>query len=117
MGSNRYWHGARLTQWANDWVALWTGGKGNFVMTAMEDQGVALALFRLSKLGRVDFQRVLFLRTASNYCEPAPKQTVVQSLTAEYAGGGPAFEAAWRVGSVVVHDILDHWDKYAAKAP
>jgi purine nucleoside permease len=117
MGSNRYWHGATLTKWANDWVALLTGGQGNFVMTAMEDQGVATALSRLAKMGRVDFQRVLFLRTASNYCMPAPGQNVVQSLTAEYAGGLPAFEAEWRVGSVVVHDILDHWDTYAAKAP
>jgi purine nucleoside permease len=117
LGSNRYWHGVRLTQWANDWVRLWTNGRGNFVMTAMEDHGVALALSRLAKMNRVDFQRVLVLRTASNYCRPAPKQTVVQSLTAEYAGGLPAFEAAWRVGSIVVHDIVNHWDKYDAKAP
>ncbi len=115
LGSNRYWHGVALTKWANDWVKLMTGGKGNFVMTAMEDQGVAVALFSLNKMGKVDFQRVLFLRTASNYCMPAPKQNVVSSLTAEYAGGVPAFEAAWRVGSVVVHDIVDHWDDtYAA---
>jgi purine nucleoside permease len=117
LGCNRYWHGVRLTHWANDWVRIWTEGRGNFVMTAMEDQGVATALFRLSTTGRVDFQRVLFLRTASNYCMPAPRQGVVQSLTAEYAGGLPAYEAAWRVGSVVVHDILDHWDSYEAKAP
>jgi purine nucleoside permease len=117
IGSDRYWHGARLAQWANDWVKLWTGGKGNFVMTAMEDHGVAEALTRLSKMGRVDFQRVLFLRTASNYCLPAPKQGVVDSLTAEYAGEVPAYEAAWRVGHVMIRDILDHWDTYAAKAP
>ena len=98
-------------------MKLWTGGKGNFVMTAMEDHGVATALFGLAKMGRVDFQRVLFLRTASNYCLPAPKQGVVDSLTAEYAGGLPAFDSAWRVGRVVVRDILDHWDQYAAKAP
>jgi purine nucleoside permease len=117
LGSCRYWHGEHLTKWANDWVALWTEKKGNFVMTAMEDHGVALALTRLAKMGKVDFQRVLFLRTASNYCMPAPKQGVVQSLTAEYAGGIPAFEAAWRVGTVMVHEILDHWDRYGAKAP
>ena len=117
LGSNRYWHGARMTEWANDWVALWTEGRGNFVMTAMEDQGVAAALMNLSRAGKADFQRVLFLRTASNYCMPAPKQGVVDSLVAEYAGGIPAFEAEWRVGRVMVHEILDHWDKYGPKAP
>ena len=117
LGSCRYWHGVTMTRWANDWVKLHTGGKGEFVMTAMEDQGVATALFSLAKMGKVDFQRVLFLRTASNYCMPAPKQGVVDSLTAEYAGGLPAFDSAWRVGTVVLHDILNHWDQYAAKAP
>jgi purine nucleoside permease len=48
---------------------------------------------------------------------PAPGQNVVQSLNAEYAGGLPAFEAAWRVGSPVVHEILGHWDNYGPKAP
>ena len=111
LGSNRYWHGATLTHWANDWVSLMTGGKGNFVMTAMEDQGVANALFSLNKMGKVDFQRVLFLRTASNYCMPAPKQNVVSSLTAGVCGRSARHsEAAQGVGSVVVHDIVDHWD-------
>jgi purine nucleoside permease len=113
LGCNRYWHGARLTRWANDWVRLMTDGRGEFVMTAMEDQGVATALYSLARQGKVDFQRVLFLRTASNYCAPAPKQGTVSSLTAEYAGGLLAYESAYRVGSVVVHDILEHWDAYA----
>jgi purine nucleoside permease len=117
LGSNRYWHGEKLTQWANDWVKLLTNGKGNFVMTAMEDQGVSIALYRLAKMGKVDFQRFLVLRTGSNYCMPAPGQNVVQSLNAEYAGGLPAFEAAWRVGSPVVHEIVGHWGTYGPKAP
>jgi purine nucleoside permease len=49
-------------------------------MSDMEDQGIAAALARLAKMGRVDFQRVLFLRTASNYCMQAPRQDVNKSL-------------------------------------
>ena len=115
FGSCRYWHGVALTQWANDWSRLWTKGRGNFVMSDMEDQGIAAALTSLTKMGRVDFQRVLFLRTGSNYCMPAPQQGVVNSLQAEYAGYLPSLEAAYRTGSVVVHDILKNWDaEYAA---
>jgi purine nucleoside permease len=110
FGSCRYWHGAALTQWANDWSKLWTKGEANFVMSNMEDQGIATAITQLTKMGKADFQRLLFLRTGSNYCTPAPKQGVVQSLQAEYAGWVPSLESAYRVGSVVVHDIVKNWD-------
>ncbi len=70
MGSSTYWHGHLLNNWANDWVKLYTGGKGNFVMTAMEDNGTLTSLKRLSKTGKVDFGRVMVLHTASNYSTP-----------------------------------------------
>jgi purine nucleoside permease len=79
-------------------------------MSNMEDQGIATAISQLTKMGKADFQRLLFLRTGSNYCTPAPKQGVVQSLQAEYAGWVPSLESAYRVGSVVVHDIVKNWD-------
>ena len=110
LGCCRFWHGAALTQWANDWTKLWTKGQGNFVMTAMEDQGYAAALTELAGLGKVDFQRVLVLRTASNYCMPPPHETAVASLDAGFVGYISSLESAYRVGSVVVHDILAHWD-------
>jgi hypothetical protein len=50
------------------------GRQGKFVMTDMEDNGTATALKRLERAKKVDFRRVLFLRTASNYCMPAPQQ-------------------------------------------
>ncbi|HMO66942.1 MAG TPA: purine nucleoside permease, partial [Verrucomicrobiota bacterium] len=75
LGSDRYWHGAAMTRWANDWTRLHTGGEGDFVMTNMEDHALAAALDRLAALGKGDFQRVLFLRTGSNYCGPHPGQT------------------------------------------
>jgi purine nucleoside permease len=80
-------------------------------MSDMEDQGILNALTNLGKMGRVDAQRVLVLRTGSNYCMPAPTQGVVNSLQAEYAGFLPSLESAYRVGSVVAHDILKNWDK------
>jgi purine nucleoside permease len=114
FGSCRYWHGVTLTKWANDWARLWTNGQGNFVMSDMEDQGILAALTALTKMGRVDVQRVLVLRTGSNYCMPAPQQGVVNSLQAEYAGSLPSLESAYRVGSVVVHDMLKNWDTFYA---
>jgi purine nucleoside permease len=79
-------------------------------MSNMEDQGIATAITQLTKMGKADFQRLLFLRTGSNYCTPAPSQGVVQSLQAEYAGWVPSLESAYRVGSVMLHDIVKNWD-------
>ena len=35
ISSMTFWHGKLLNQWANDWVSYHTGGKGNYVTTAM----------------------------------------------------------------------------------
>ena len=117
FGSNRYWHGAVMQKWANDWTRLHTRGEGRFAMTDMEDQAIADALDRLGKMGKVDFQRALFLRTGSNFCLPHPGQSAVESMTAEYAGSIPALEAAYAAGSVVLHALVGDWEKYRDQTP
>jgi purine nucleoside permease len=117
LGSGTYWHGKMMNRWANEWVKLLTHGKGNYVMTEMEDHGMATALMRLSKIQRIDFQRVLFLRTASNYCMQAPGQSVQESLTSPYVAGVPALESAHRVGSTVLHELLKGWNRWQDKTP
>jgi purine nucleoside permease len=98
-------------------VRIHTHGQGRFTMTAMEDSGVAEALTRLDRMHRADFRRFLVLRTASNYCEQAPGHDAAESLTAPYIGGIPALEAAYRVGSPVVHTLIAHWDQYRNHIP
>ncbi len=117
FGSCRYWHGTTMTKWANDWTKLYTGGDGDFAMSNMEDQGIAAALERLSKIGKVDFQRVLFLRTGSNFCMPHPGQTSAESMTEEYAGMLPALESTYLAGSQVVEELLKNWEKYETNPP
>ena len=113
----RYWHGAVMAKWASDWDKIFTHGEGRFAMTATDDQGIAGGLFRLSHMKKVDFQRVLFLRTGSNYCVPHPGQTAQDSMTAEYDGLIPALEAAYRTGSVVLHAIEKNWSQYENETP
>src|SRR5712664_3307947 len=62
LSSMTFWHGKLLNEWANDWVNYHTGGKGNYVTTAMEDTGTLQALTFLGQAGRVDRDRVLVLR-------------------------------------------------------
>jgi purine nucleoside permease len=117
LGSSTYWHGKIMNQWANDWVKLWTGGQGNYVMTNMEDNGTVTALARLSKIHKIDFRRVLVLRTASNYSMQAPGQSAEESVFAEYAGGLPSLESAYLVGRTVLHKLLENWSKWERTIP
>lgn len=117
LGSIRYWHGESRTQWARDWVRLWTKGKGRFATTSMEAQTFTGSLMHMAQEGYLDFNRVLVLRTASNYCMPPPGQKVIATIGDESIGTVPALEACYRVGSVVAHDLIDHWDRYADRIP
>lgn len=117
LGSVRYWHGAGRTRWAQDWVKLWTGGKGVFAMTNMESQSLAGAMNVAAKAGLVDLGRVMVLRTASNPSQPPPGVEASASVGDEGPGQVAAFEANFRVGDPVVRELLKHWDRYETTPP
>ena len=118
IGSSTYWHGELLNNWANDWMHLHAGKDSNFMTTNMEDNGSLTALHRLAKSGLVDTQRVLVLRTVSNYSFPPPGKTAAWSTTAPYPDKGmPAIEAAYGLGNRVVQALLVDWDKYKTTIP
>jgi purine nucleoside permease len=117
FASDYYWHGKILTQYANDWVKLFTRNAGNFVMTNMEDAGIAEALQRLDAMHRADFGRVMLLRTGSNYSMQRPGHTAAESITAPYVGYMSALESGYRVGSTVLHQLLMNWDKWEQGTP
>jgi purine nucleoside permease len=117
LGSVRYWHGPGRTQWARDWVGLWTHGQGRFAMTNMESQTAARLMDRFGKLGLVDVKRELVLRTASNPSGPPPGVDALASIGDEAPGQVAAYEANYRVGVPVVHEILRHWSRYQDSVP
>jgi len=121
LSSSTFWHGKLLSQWANDWVSYLTDGKANYVTTAMEDTGTLQSLTFLARAGRVDRNRVMVLRTASDFDQQRPGQTAAESLAqnkiGKYTGYLPALEAAWRVGNTVVAELVKNWAKYAGETP
>lgn len=121
LSASTFWTGARLDEWANDWVKYHSGGKGNFVVTAMEDTGILQALKFAAKTGRVDLRRILVLRTASDFDQPRPGVSPAEELkennTKGYAGYRPALESAWRVGNTVVTELVTNWAKYKDQVP
>jgi purine nucleoside permease len=121
LASSTYWHGKLLDAWANDWVAYYTEGRGNYMMTAMEDTGTLRALTNLTRAGRADVDRVLLLRTGSNFDQQPPGLTAAESLSGEkighYSAFIPSLEAAHAVGSKVVHALVDGWGRYEIEIP
>ena len=87
----------------------------------MEDTGTLQSLTFLNKAGLVDLNRVLVLRTASNYDQQRDGLSAAESLAetkiASYAAYLPALEAAFRVGRVVVDELALHWDRYRDRTP
>lgn len=121
LASSTYWHGRLLNRWANDWVAYYTGGRGRYVTTAMEDSGTLRALANLTRAGRADVRRALVLRTASNFDMQWPGTDAATSLAGEkpgqYSALLPALEAAHAVGRRVVRALVDGWDRYEHTPP
>lgn len=121
LQSSTFWHGKLLNEWANDWVIYHTKGAANYVTTAMEDTGTLQSLHFLAKAGRVDVNRVLVLRTASNFDSQRPQISAAESLAENKAGGYagfiPSVESAWKVGSTVVRELLRNWSRYRLDLP
>jgi purine nucleoside permease len=113
----RYWHGAKRTQWARDWVRLWTGGKDVLATAAMEPAAYVGTLQRMAARGLVDFNRVMMIRGASNYTMPPPAQDILSTMGDESMGTAAAFESLHATGSVVIHELLANWAKYEHARP
>ena len=121
MSSGTFWHGKKLSEWANDWTKYYTDGQANYVTTAMEDTGTLQSLTWLAAAGKVDRRRTLVLRTASNFDQQRDGITAPESLVETKIGGYvaylPSLDAAHRVGSVVVHKLVRDWKRYRDELP
>ncbi len=121
LSASTFWHGSKMDEWANAWTRYYTAGKGNYMIAGMEDSGTMQALTFLHQAGRVDLQRVLVLRTVSNYDREPPGTTVADSLkemvSGNYSAYMPALDAAQSVGDKVVRDIVEHWAERESNIP
>jgi purine nucleoside permease len=119
LAAMTFWHGAMMTQWAHDWVDFWTGGKGTFVTSAMEETGTFQSIDYLSRVGRADRNRVMVLRGASNSrCRrPACLRRNLLKENESYSGMNASLEALYTVGSKVVDTLLADWPRYEKMPP
>ncbi|MEL7117429.1 MAG: purine nucleoside permease [Pseudomonadota bacterium] len=131
MASNFFFHGNTLANYAEWWMRKWTESwiaehpgtaetRGYFAVTTMEDIAFATAARRLAQAGRLDADRLMILRGASNFDRPSPGESTMQSLKASddiEIAFTESLENLYRAGSVVVKDILGNWDRWKDGAP
>ncbi|WP_237914428.1 purine-nucleoside phosphorylase [Acetobacter senegalensis] len=117
LGALRYWHGAQRNQWAEDWVRLWTKNQGQFVMTNEESQTNQVEMRLLARFGFIDPDRIMVLRSGSNFSMPPPHMSITQSMGDEGPGQAAAFDNNERAGAPVIAELIAHWDRYRAHIP
>jgi purine nucleoside permease len=94
---------ARTTQ-------LFTAGAGSYCTTQQEDNAVLAVLLRGTLAGRVDFTRVIDMRTASDFDRPPPGVSAADNLFNEQgAGYSASIENVYRAGVQVVQGIVAGW--------
>jgi purine nucleoside permease len=121
LGGDTWWHGDKLGEHARAWTKLLTGDKGVYCTTQQEDNATYNALERAAAAGKVDLKRLAVLRTGSNFDRPHPGQSAHASLLASTTGasGGfvPATQNLYKVGGVLVNDIVQHWAQWREAVP
>ena len=121
LAAMTFWHGALLNDWANDWMRYFTDGRAEFTTSAMEETGTLQSLTFLDRAGRVDLDRVMVLRSGSNFTLQGDGSTAAQSLAGEkkgdYSAYLPSLEALWLAGRVVVSELLEGWSDYRDTPP
>jgi purine nucleoside permease len=121
VSGSTYWHGKMMNDFADKWMDYFSKGDGKFASTAMEDTGTLLSLQYLAKAGRVDWSRVMVLRTVSNFDQQPKGMDAATSLSNQRIGAYgaylPSLEAAYVVGHVVAGELLKHWSSYRDSLP
>ncbi len=119
--TDTFWAGKIMSDWAAWWVKQQTQGAGTYCVAAFEDSGTLTALTRLAAGNRVDLQRVMVMRAASDFDQPHPGQTALESLQTsldDSTGGSTiAYENLYRAGTAVNAHILEHWSEWAKGVP
>jgi purine nucleoside permease len=121
LAADRFWIGDLFNTWAENWTSYWSVNQASFAMSDFEDTGVGLALQFLSQVGKADQNRLLVLRSASDYTVQPEGQTPAQFLASEHSGGLSGYLEAlsnvYQVGSIVVKNISANWDIYKNHIP
>ncbi|KAH0537058.1 hypothetical protein FGG08_006128, partial [Glutinoglossum americanum] len=114
--SDVWFSGALLSSAFADYTRLLTNGSGTYCTTAQEDNATLEALLRGAMDKRVDFSRIVVMRTASDFDRPFPGESPQANLFEGDRQGAfePAVKNLYLAGVKVVEGILGEWESLEA---
>ncbi|KAM0209467.1 hypothetical protein ACHAPA_005765 [Fusarium lateritium] len=110
LSSNTFWHGHRISEAMEKVAKVYTSGQGEYTMTAQEDNALLAGLLNATLQEKVDFSRILLIRSASNFDrghEDTPHQL---PFVMDKGGLGPSTRNLYLTALKVVEGILENWD-------
>ncbi|KAI0028790.1 purine nucleoside permease [Vararia minispora EC-137] len=119
--ADTFWTGSLLATDVERTVKLLTNDSGTYCTAQQEDNAALAALLRGALAGRVDFGRIVEMRTGSNFDRPPPGMSALDGLLFGMTVG-PGFQVSleniYLAGVKVVQGIIANWGKtFAAGVP
>lgn len=117
LTSDNYFTGNVLGDYFSYYATLMTNGSATYCSTAQEDNASLEAITRLTKAGLADFNRVIVMRTISDFSRPPPSMAdkAVEFFNNPNDGGSSASFANLPIAGIpIVRDILANWDSVYA---
>lgn len=115
--SDVYFSGKTLGDYFSKYVLLMTNGSATYCSSAQEDNASLEAFTRLDKHGLVDFDRVVVMRTISDFTRPPPSfanRTVEYMRSYDVGGIGASIDNLVQAGMPFVQDVLSNWHIYSS---
>lgn len=109
--SDVYYSGTLLSTGFGNYTTLVTNGTGVYCTTAQEDNASLEALLRAAVERRVDYARIIVMRTASDFDRPWPGEAATTNLWwADQGAFEPSVRNIYLAGREVIKGILDGWN-------
>ncbi|VDB96190.1 unnamed protein product [Peniophora sp. CBMAI 1063] len=109
--SDNWFSGKILSTAFENTTKLFTSGEGEYCTTEQEDNAVMGSLLRGALAKKVDFTRIISMRTGSDFDREAPGMSAADNLfNGQDAGYDSAVKNIYLAGVRVVEDIVGNWD-------
>ena len=119
VSGDTWFAGNTLATRAEDWSKLLTDGAAAYCTTQQEDNSTLEALRRGAAAGRVDFNRVMIVRSGSDMDRPYPGQSNSDVVVnyAEQGGFLPATKNLQLTTAPVIREIVANWANWSKGLP
>ncbi|QPC71149.1 hypothetical protein HYE68_001901 [Fusarium pseudograminearum] len=109
LSANTFWHGHRISESMERVAKVYTAGQAEYTMTAQEDNALLAGLLNAALQGKVDFSRILLIRSASNFDRGHEDKPHQLPFVMDKGGLGPSTRNLYLTALKVIKGILEEW--------